>query len=253
VITALLAATTVVFAWLWLDVRSKWRRKRFQFRSPIPLCAVEALDPRFALTAAGPARSTEIVHIAGVEVVGGISDLESWILCNIAKTSRRIFEFGTATGKTTYLLARNSPSDAIVVTITLRPDQQHLVKREKGDDAEFEAQAAWESRYDEVFAYSGSAEEAKIRQQFGDSRTLDETPYLGQMELIFIDGAHTESYVRSDTNKALRMQKPGGWIFWHDYRGRRVPGVWRYLNALSRELPLVRIEKTSLVAYRKPE
>jgi hypothetical protein len=71
------------------------------------------------------------------------------------------------------------------------------------------------------------------------------------MDLIFIDGSHAHSYVESDTKKALRMIKPGGIIFWHDYRGsNRAPGVFETLNAFSKTLKLVHIAGTSLVAYK---
>ena len=59
------------------------------------------------------------------------------------------------------------------------------------------------------------------------------------------------------TREALRVYgravQPGGIVLWHDYSGkRRTPGVCAALNALSRELPLVHIGGTTLVAYRSP-
>jgi hypothetical protein len=40
---------------------------------------------------------------------------------------------------------------------------------------------------------------------------------------------------------------------WHDYVGPgHIQGVFQYLNELSAELPLRRIEGTSLVFYRVP-
>ena len=69
----------------------------------------------------------------------------------------------------------------------------------------------------------------------------------------FVDGSHAYSYVVSDSRKALRMCAPGGLILWHDYRGpRRARGVFRGLNELARDLPLVHVAGTSFVAYRKP-
>jgi hypothetical protein len=47
------------------------------------------------------------------------------------------------------------------------------------------------------------------------------------------------------------MVKPGGIVLWHDYAHWN-RGVFRALNELARELPLVHIAETSLVAYRKP-
>jgi len=81
---------------------------------------------------------------------------------------------------------------------------------------------------------------------------FDETPYLKQCDLNFIDGSHAYSYVKNDTEKALRMLKNGGLILWHDYRYRNLEtsGVRRYLNELSETLPLVLLHETSFVAYR---
>lgn len=218
--------------------------------SPIRMLPVQQIDPLFAITPFGPSRDTEVVHIAQVHVEGGISDLESWIICNLAKSAERIFEFGTATGKTTYLMARNAPQ-ARITTITLHPDDMDAGQHESGDDKALQGSARRESAF-ASFLYSDAEAAPRIQQLFGDSKTFDETPYRETFGLIFVDGAHTESYVRSDTRKALAMLAPGGWLVWHDYAGRRVPGVFKVLNALSRDLPLTRIKGTTFVVYRKP-
>ena len=68
-----------------------------------------------------------------------------------------------------------------------------------------------------------------------------------------MDGAHGYSYVKSDSAKALKMIRPGGNVLWRDYRGPRHAGdVFRALNELAQDLPLVRIDGTWLAAYRRP-
>jgi hypothetical protein len=240
------------FAQAWYRLRGRYRRlKGKPYGSKIPAVPIWELDPLFAVTDAGPSRDTEVAHIAAIKVVGGVSDLESWILCSLARQARNIFEFGTATGKTTYLMARSSPK-ARVVTLTLAPNQTgHAVHDARDDAAAIEA-ARSESSFDS-FVYSGTEVEPRIEQHFGDSKVFEETPYAGTMDLIFVDGDHTESYVRSDTEKAMRMLAPGGWLLWHDFRGaREVPGVWRFLHELGRTYKVVHIQDTALVAYRKP-
>jgi hypothetical protein len=89
---------------------------------------------------------------------------------------------------------------------------------------------------------------------FGDSKAFDESRYQGECDLVFVDGSHAFSYVMNDSRKALRMVRSGGLVLWHDYRDVRAGetrGVFEALNELSRELPLVRIRGTSLVAYRR--
>ena len=96
--------------------------------------------------------------------------------------------------------------------------------------------------------------EAKIEQLYGDSKSFDASPYAERCDLVFVDGSHAYTYVKNDSEKAFAILRPGGIVLWHDYHGpRRAPGVWRALNELSRDLDLVHIAGTSLVAYRKPK
>ena len=59
--------------------------------------------------------------------------------------------------------------------------------------------------------------EKKIKVIFIDSREFDTKKYLGKFDLIFIDGGHTYSVVKSDTEKAFEMISDRGIIIWHDY------------------------------------
>ncbi|MBC7981296.1 MAG: class I SAM-dependent methyltransferase, partial [Armatimonadetes bacterium] len=49
-----------------------------------------------------------------------------------------------------------------------------------------------------------------------DSAKFDESPYLGTMDLVFVDGAHSYEYVKNDTEKGWKMLRPGGVLAWHD-------------------------------------
>lgn len=248
----ILLVAAAAFARAWYRLRARYRRlKGKPYGSKIPTVPIWELDPLFEVTAAGPSRQTEVAHIAAIHVVGGVSDLESWILCALARHSRNVFEFGTATGKTTYLMARSSPQ-ARIVTLTLAPDQTEHASHDASDDSAAIEAARSESSFD-TFVYSGTDVEPRIEQHFGDSKVFDEGPYAGTMDLIFVDGDHTESYVRSDTTKAMRMLAPGGWLLWHDFRpANEVPGVWRALHEMRATHALVHIQDTTLVAYRKP-
>ena len=64
-----------------------------------------------------------LVHDEEYNVKGLISDYETWILAIISKISLNIFEFGTCSGKTSYIMALNSPDNAKIKTITLNEDQ----------------------------------------------------------------------------------------------------------------------------------
>ncbi len=185
-------------------------------------------------------------------MVGVPSDYECWILAVLARRALNMFEFGTCTGRTTYLWARNSPPTAKIHTITLHPSELAKYRGDAEDDPEDKADALQESAF-QTFVYSGTDVEYKIVQLYDDSKAFDQNPFNGHFDLIFVDGSHARSYVESDSGKALQMLKPGGIILWHDYRGpHRSGGVFHALNALGRKLPLRQIEGTSLVVYRAP-
>jgi predicted O-methyltransferase YrrM len=83
-----------------------------------------------------------------------------------------------------------------------------------------------------------------------DSATFDEAPYVGQMDFVFVDGAHNAAYVRNDSEKGWRMLRPGGIMAWHDCRPAD-PAVVAYLL----ECPFrpARIFGTTLAFAAKPE
>ncbi len=226
------------------------RKQRSFFKEwPVKRVLPEDFDPIFKAGPLGPTTETEIRTVGAYRVYGGISDFETWIICNLARNAKQIFEFGTATGKTTYLLAANAPQ-ATVTTITLAPDALETYQEAAGDNLTDSRAAKDVSRFDS-FYYQGNKEEERIVQLFGDSKEFDPAPYKGTMDLIFIDGSHAQSYVESDTQKALEMIKPGGVILWHDYRGpKRAKDVFSVLNKLSKRLDLAWIANTSFVAYR---
>jgi len=231
----------------------KHRRRRLFWHIParIPEGPLADVDSRFVSGPFGTRRETEVRLVGGV-AVSGTTTYEAWILAVLAQGARRMFEFGTCTGRTAYAWARNSPSDARITTLTLSPDKRDTYQGSDQDEPTDAQNALRESCFLD-FYYSGTEAEPKIEQLFGDSKQLDERPYLGQCDVVFIDGAHAYSYVASDTAKAMRMVRPGGLILWHDYVGPwHAPGAFRFLNELSATLPLRRIEDTSLVYYRVP-
>jgi len=214
---------------------------------------VEELDRRFRPDELGATRAAEVTYIGRgtIRVPGGTSDTEAWILAALAKGSHRLFEFGTCTGKTAYLWARNQPSDGTVTTLTLGPDQHAAYQPAAKDDPVAERYAKQESRFTR-FLYSGTEVEAQVQQLHGDSKQFDDTPYAGSCDVVFVDGSHAYSYVVSDSTKALRMVRPGGLVLWHDYSPES-PGVFQALNELARRIPLRHIQGTTLVAFRNGE
>ncbi|HEU5219741.1 MAG TPA: class I SAM-dependent methyltransferase [Gemmatimonadales bacterium] len=241
----------LVVAREWLVLRARQRQRGLLRRWPVPRVTVEQLGPRFRPDELGATRDAEVSYVGRgtIRVPGGTSDTEAWILAVVAKDALRLFEFGTCTGKTAYLWARNQPAGGTVTTLTLAPDQVQTYSAAPGDDRTAEAYAKAESGFTR-FLYSGTEAEQHVVQLYGDSKEFDDAPYAASCDVVFVDGSHAHSYVVSDTAKALRMVRPGGLVLWHDY-SPECPGVFRALNQLSARLRLMHIQGTTLVAHRK--
>ena len=229
------------------------RGKRLTKKHFIAKVPPEKFDSKFSIQDFGYTRDCE-VHFIGrsIDLPGETSDREGFILSVFAKSAKSIFEFGTCSGKTSYLLARNSPEEAIITIITLGPDQLNMYSGMQQIDNSDASESALSESIFKRFVYSGSEVESKIVQLFNDSKCFNEKDYIGKCDIIFIDGSHAYSYVKSDTEKALKMISEGGVILWHDYGSNSgaVEGVTKYLHELSKQLKLFWIEDTSLIAYR---
>jgi predicted O-methyltransferase YrrM len=153
----------------------------------------------------------------------------------------RIFEIGTGTGEGTLLMARNAPG-ARIDTLDLGAQADASLGEQRGD-APLGADAVGS-------AFRGTEFEDSITQHLGDSAAFDFSPFAGQMDLVFVDGAHTAEYVRSDSLAAFEMLAPGGTVVWDDCHLYH-PGVSRGLAELRRAgRPITRIETSRFAALR---
>ena len=235
----------------WLLLRARQRQRGLLRRWPIPKVTLEQLGARFRPDALGPTLAAEVSFVGRgtLRVPGGTSDAEAWILAVMAKDARRMFEFGTCTGKTAYLWARNQPAGGTITTLTLPPERADRLRGAAGDDPVALAHAREESRFSR-FLYTGTEAEGRIEQVWGDSKEFDERPFAEQCDVVFVDGSHAYSYVLNDSAKALAMVRPGGLVLWHDY-SPECPGVFRALNELARRVTLMHVQGTTLVAHRR--
>ncbi len=180
------------------------------------------------------------------DLYGDVSWQELVVLSSLVavRRPRRIFEFGTFVGKTTFHLASNAPADATIFTLDLPVDgfEGYLAH------APYDRDLLVEGRRREVGAcFRGTTAAGKIHQLFCDSRSFDESPYRGTIDLVFVDADHTYDSVRSDTLKALRMlgDSPVRLILWHDtYAGSEAERALFDLRAETG--PVARIRGTSL-------
>lgn len=153
-----------------------------------------------------------------------------------------LFEFGTFNGRTTLNLAANSPAGAKIYTLDIPdPDEAQLTAEQEDGDYHLRERSGNYFR-DTEFS-------PKIEQLWCDSACFDETALRGQVDLVFVDAAHSYEYVCSDTTKALAMLRRGGAILWHDYCSW-YPGVYGHLHELLPGYPLKHIEGTHLAVLR---
>ncbi len=171
----------------------------------------------------GPGEPWEIKMLMFPKTHASISLLEFTALILLLKrtSAKRIFEFGTFKGISITQLALNLPPACEIYTLDL-PDEQ--LNTQFATDPEDAAIA--------VEAGKGSLVPPALRPRIQflkcDSAKFDETPFLGKMDFVFVDGAHNFDYVKNDSEKGWRMLSRGGIIAWHDCR-HQDPGVVRYL------------------------
>lgn len=194
----------------------------------------------------------EIVLPAAVTDTQEIGDTH-YYYCLAAMTGavapKRVLEFGTFLGISTLTIALNSPSDCRIHTIDLpdevSPDAISTLK-------EADRLHVRTSRFRVGQAFHGQRVAHKISQISANSLMLNLNEYLSneKMDLVFIDGGHSFEIIQRDTENALSVLSPRGVILWDDYWWF-YPEVVRYLDSLSKQLPLYRLEDTNLVVYAR--
>jgi predicted O-methyltransferase YrrM len=216
-----------------LDIlRRSYLNHRFDRRSPLPLIDPQLLTHIYGVEVVLPPR--HYLMQPGAQTIDGLFFLASLAVILRART---LFEIGTFTGVTTWTLSRNVP-DAVVHTLDIPPD---VVPR-------------WELEADDVhrasrndLLYLQLPPSGDIVQHWSDSATFAFERFYDVVDLVYVDGAHSEAYVRSDTEHALGMISPVGAVVWDDY-WRLSPGVVKVLHERD-DLSLCRVPGTRFVTY----
>ena len=150
--------------------------------------------------------------------------------------ARRILEIGTFDGNTALVLAANMKDPGEVVTVDLPPDFA-IENRESLTylDGEFNLTP----RTQLARQYRSHPLSSRIRQVYGDSAALDWSTLGGPFDLVFIDGCHSEDYVRADSLHAMQVLNAGGVVIWHDYGA--IPEVSKVVDQLASESPALSV------------
>jgi len=182
---------------------------------------------------------------------GTLTTIEQIVLLKLMRLSNPdfVFEFGTFKGLTTRLLLSNLPPRESAIT----EPRVYTLDLESLQGVEFQATDVLLAREAQGyrFKYLDHPNRMAVKQLLQDCLTLDENRYARKFDFIFIDGNHELRYVTSDTEKSLKMVKPGsGYIVWHDYGNPQFPELTQYLDGLSATLDIHHVGDTML-AYCK--
>ena len=200
------------------------------------------------ISAAEIIRDETAVRLSRIaDVAGNVAPAELMVIAALVRQRQPAvcFEIGTFDGRTTENMAANQPDGGRCYTLDLPPADagKSALPLASGDETYIRKPASGAR-------ISAQALSGKITQLYGDSGTYDFSPYWENVDLMFVDGAHSFEYVMSDTEAAYKMVKPGGLILWHDYDSRWFPGVTRALNQLqaqdARFRNLRHVENTAL-------
>jgi predicted O-methyltransferase YrrM len=213
-------------------LRRQYLNHRFDARSPLPLLPAAVLDAIYNHEVWFPPR--RLLMQPGAQTIDGIFFLAS---LGRALKVRSVFEIGTFIGLTAWTLARNLP-DAVITTLDIPSTAEPRLALEKDD-----LHRASEDR----LIYKTLPESTRIKQLWGDSAEFDFSRWFGEIDLAYVDGAHSEEYVASDTENALKTMSPDGAIVWDDY-WRHSPGVVKVLHRRT-DLDLYRVPGTRLVVH----
>lgn len=187
---------------------------------------------RFGATEIENVESREIPSVGDAVVDAYIDDPNRAVLAALCQGlgARTFFEIGTNRGRTAWTVAKNNP-ELTIYTLDL-PDQGAV--DEVALDLNESDRDFFVEQWDRGEAFAGRPEAERITQLWGDSARFDFAPFEGAIDVVFVDGAHSYSYVKNDTEAAFRMLSERGAVVWDDYP--RIPGVYRLLEELARTL-----------------
>jgi predicted O-methyltransferase YrrM len=195
-----------------------------------------------------PGTRIALEHIPGRGIATPLDELAYLALITKACRPSNIFEIGTFRGRTALNFAMNAPDDCTVWTLDLPPAERAPFANvtNPADRAIIHASKTGVD-------YQDKPEARKIHQLYGNSISFDFSPYAGQMDLVFIDGAHHYEAVISDTRNALNLVKPGGTILWHDFANYGdYHDVTRAVLDLLPGDQIIQLADSQLALYRHP-
>jgi hypothetical protein len=217
-----------------------WHNQPFESRAlrRIPLKNVDTLLTR---------RSVRVIQQVKPHTEGALplNEASALLALLVDENPSIVLEIGTFMGDTTYLMATNCPN-AIIHTLDLPLDfkvaTDPVADVAKDDFHLIAARLPGKEFFD-------TPEATRIHQHFADSATWDFGTATGAT-FFFIDGSHTYSYVKNDSENCLKLCRGKGAFLWHDCDDEH-PGVVRLLGEWRRQgREIVRIAGTNLAYWK---
>jgi predicted O-methyltransferase YrrM len=187
-------------------------------------------------------------HIRSEVISTPLEQLACLALLAKACHPKAVFEIGTFRGRTALNFALNVPEDCTVYTMDLPLDaRSNAIEVANAADSRIIRES--ETGCD----YRGTEIEHKIRQIYADSQTFDFSPFTASIDIVYIVAAHHYAAARRDSENALRIVRPGGYVLWDEFANY---GDYNDVTrAVIDTVPAGRvwqIENTQLAVYRAP-
>lgn len=186
--------------------------------------------------------------------IGSLTTLEATILASFLKiiNPNKIFEFGTFLGYSSSVFLKNTKKSTVY---SLDLDEEI-----KFNNNDLNKVLIDDNLNDKYLSYKQSLKGPVYLQQFlnsndqrikilkSNSLTFDESPYIDEIDFVFVDGGHLFEIIKNDTEKSFKMLKKGGVIVWHDYDSKIHSDVTDFLDELSFSKKIFHVENT-LIAF----
>jgi len=127
-----------------------------------------------------------------------------------------LLEIGTATGRTTALMAQNAPTGK-VYTVNIPPEEI----------AEGGRNVTFAPSREEIGSYYRSKGLPNIHQILANTARWE--PDFGPIDVAYVDGCHDSDFVYNDTRKILKHCRPGSIVMWHDFNPE-LANVYEWIN-----------------------
>jgi hypothetical protein len=224
---------------------SKTRRRSFRL-------AAEALRHQLPIVSLSSIINTRLVdedRISLQAVPEHAHNCSIFELFTLAALARALnpslcLEIGTYDGRSALAIAANCNRQARVMTMNLPPN---YLKEHPDESQVVDVQLSAKVKSGERWV--GREESRQIEQVFANSLAFDFSS-IGHPQFIFIDGAHDQRSVESDSENALRIiDRQKGVIAWHDARDYGVGPVLKRLYGLGYPVSIVEHTNIAVICF----